>query len=116
MWYQNLLEANQIPDSLLRWGIRYYNSMHLRRLAKGGAEAHKKRFQAFLKQLEKAPLAALPEKANEQHYEVPAAFYQKVLGPHLKYSCGYWPSGKESLAESEAKMLALTCDCMLPNT
>lgn len=110
MWYQNLLEANQIPDPLLRWGIRYYNSMHLRRLAKGGAEAHKKRFQAFLKQLEKAPLAALPEKANEQHYEVPAAFYQKVLGPHLKYSCGYWPSGKESLAESEAKMLALTCE------
>lgn len=110
MWYQQLLEANQIPDPLLRLGIRYYNSMHLRRLAQGGPEAQKVRFQAFLKQLETFPLAAVPEKANEQHYEVPAAFYQKVLGPHLKYSCGYWPSGQETLAQSEEKMLALTCE------
>lgn len=110
MWYQQLLEANQIPDPLLRLGIRYYNSMHLRRLAQGGPEAQKARFQTFLNQLKTFPLAAVPEKANEQHYEVPAAFYQKVLGPHLKYSCGYWPSGDESLAQSEEKMLALTCE------
>jgi cyclopropane-fatty-acyl-phospholipid synthase len=57
-----------------------------------------------------SPIALVPEKANEQHYEVPAAFYERVLGDHLKYSCGYWPSGVTTLSDAEAAMLALTTE------
>ena len=32
-------------------------------------------------------LAPVPHLANRQHYEVPAAFFEAVLGRHLKYSC-----------------------------
>ena len=48
--------------------------------------------------------------ANEQHYEVPAEFFQRVLGPHLKYSCGYWPDPQMTLADAEAAMLRLTVE------
>lgn len=107
MWYQNLLERNLIPDPLLRLGIRYYNAQHLRRLARIDSQMAR---QQLMERLQASPLADVPDKANEQHYEVPAAFFQRVLGPHLKYSCGFWPTGQESLAESESLMLALTCE------
>lgn len=48
--------------------------------------------------------------ANEQHYEVPAEFFLKVLGPYLKYSCGYWPSSRTTFDESETAMLELYCE------
>jgi hypothetical protein len=44
------------------------------------------------------PIAPLPELANAQHYEVPAAFFDQVLGPRRKYSCCYWPPGVTDLA------------------
>ena len=36
------------------------------------------------------PVAELPELANEQHYELPAEFFNTVLGAHNKYivRCG----------------------------
>ena len=38
------------------------------------------------------PIAEHTDAANEQHYEVPAAFFQACLGPRLKYSsCLYEP-------------------------
>jgi len=57
-----------------------------------------------------APIAPLPELANAQHYEVPAAFFAAVLGPQRKYSCCHWPEGVDDLAEAEASALALTCE------
>jgi cyclopropane-fatty-acyl-phospholipid synthase len=57
-----------------------------------------------------AELAPLPAKANEQHYEVPAAFFTAVLGEHLKYSSCYWPEGVETLTQAEAAALDITCE------
>jgi len=45
------------------------------------------------------------DKANEQHYEVSAGFFEKCLGPRLKYSCCLYPTGSESLEEAEIAML-----------
>ncbi len=56
------------------------------------------------------PLALVPEKANEQHYEVPAEFFGEVLGSHRKYSGCFWPQGVDSLDEAEARALAATCE------
>jgi cyclopropane-fatty-acyl-phospholipid synthase len=52
----------------------------------------------------------VPALANEQHYEVPAAFFEHVLGRHLKYSCGWWGEGETELDAAEEAMLGLSCE------
>jgi cyclopropane-fatty-acyl-phospholipid synthase len=54
-------------------------------------------------------VAIAVEQANAQHYETPAEFFQLVLGPRLKYSCGLFENGNESLAQAEEAMLHRTC-------
>ena len=54
-------------------------------------------------------IATFTQDANKQHYEVPAAFYDTVMGPHKKYSCGYWPRPNMTLEESEVAALELVC-------
>ncbi len=55
-------------------------------------------------------MAEQVEAANLQHYEVPPAFFQRVLGPHLKYSACLWEPGTPTLGAAEAAMLGLTCE------
>ncbi len=104
-----LAEAGRLPDALVRVGIRRMLRERLREVGGGSSEealAHK---SEFLAALTRAPIAALPELANEQHYEVAPAFFEQVLGRRLKYSCGWWPEGPSDLDASEDRMLALTC-------
>lgn len=60
--------------------------------------------------LEDSPVAVDTDAANAQHYELPAAFYERALGPRLKYSGAYWPTGTTGLRDAEAAMLGLTCE------
>jgi cyclopropane-fatty-acyl-phospholipid synthase len=59
--------------------------------------------------LRKSPVAIATDSANVQHYEVPSEFFQRVLGPRLKYSCCYWPRADMTLPEAEDAMLELFC-------
>ncbi len=101
----SLVEHGLVPDSLTRAGIRRLCAKRLADESKGGAA----RQTAFLASLSRAPVAPLPEKANEQHYELPARFMAAALGPRMKYSACYYETGRESLADAEEAMLALTC-------
>ncbi|MFP4324112.1 MAG: SAM-dependent methyltransferase, partial [Anaerolineales bacterium] len=65
---------------------------------------------ALIAALRAKPIAVQADRANEQHYELPPAFFQTVLGPYLKYSACLWPPGVDHLAEAEAAMLRLTCE------
>ena len=56
------------------------------------------------------PIAVVPKAANDQHYEVPAEFFDRVLGYHRKYSCGYWQTGASSLDQAEEAALRITCE------
>ena len=103
MWYEPLLERDLLPDVLLRAGIRRLNRMRLR------DEAARTDRAAFVDGLKRSPIALHTAAANAQHYEVPAAFFERVLGPRLKYSAGYWADGARDLAQSEEHMLDLTC-------
>ena len=67
-------------------------------------------FSAFVKHMRQSQVAEVPEKANEQHYEVPAEFFKHALGKHLKYSCSYWPQGFTQLDEAERTALIETCE------
>eukprot|EP00957_Ditylum_brightwellii_P169446 12896889-Ditylum_brightwellii.AAC.1 len=60
--------------------------------------------------LKTMPVAIETDAANEQHYEVPAAFYELCLGPRKKYSSGLWPFSNTTFEESEDAMLAKYCE------
>jgi cyclopropane-fatty-acyl-phospholipid synthase len=101
-----LIESGRLPDPLLRFGIRVNLATRLARERRKGSAAK----SAFVDALREAPIACEVEKANEQHYELPAEFFQLVLGPRLKYSSCLWEPGTETLAAAEEAMLALTCE------
>ena len=104
----NIAEKGILPDILIRIGIRALNRKHLKWAQKIGPEAIQKHHQEWVEKLLESPIALVPEKANEQHYEVPPDFFEQVLGKHLKYSSGYWPVGVTTLDESETAMLTKT--------
>ncbi len=109
MWYDKLIEANKVPDFLLRQGIRKLLAQRLADENKGGVEAQQVHLMALIDQLKASPIAVNTAEANVQHYEVPTEFYQYCLGKNLKYSSGYWKDGVTNIDTSEDDMLELTC-------
>lgn len=104
----SLAEKGTMPDSLIRIGIRRLNRKRLSFAQNASADTLEDLHQAWVDKLNASPIALLPEKANEQHYEVPPEFFKQVLGSHLKYSSGYWSNGTELLDASETAMLKKT--------
>lgn len=104
-----LAERGLVPDWLVRRGIRRLLCHRLREESDRRLVNSRSNLEKFAEELRSSPIVVEADSANEQHYEVPAAFYERVLGPRLKYSCGYWPSGETTLAESEELMLDMTC-------
>lgn len=100
-----LAERGLLPDALIRVGIRKLLGERI-----SSAQRLNKTDADWIKELSAKPLAEKTDAANEQHYELPADYFQAVLGKHLKYSCGYWPEGVASLDASEEAMLRLTCE------
>ena len=103
-------EKGLLPDSLIRIGIRKLCRVRLNWVKEIGPEALENHHQEWVEKLKNSPIALVPEKANEQHYEVPPIFFQTVLGKYLKYSSGFWPDGVNSLDESEKAMLNITLE------
>jgi len=109
----NWVEQGLVPDRVIRLGIRRLLKSRLAELKSGDAVAVAELTQSFVDGLRNAPLALLPEKANEQHYEVPAAFFGAVLGSHRKYSSCFWGEGDSAvhtLGQAEAAALQITCE------
>lgn len=101
-----LAEKGYLPDWLIRVGIRRLLAARLRQ-ERGRASQQVAELVQFLK---RSPVALATEQANAQHYEVPAAFFDTVLGPRLKYSCCLYPNTNTTLGEAEEAMLRLTCE------
>ena len=96
-----MAENGLIPDYLVKLGIRKLCRERLtwaKDLGDRGIKANKR---YWVEKLKVSPIALLPEKANEQHYEVPPKFFEIVLGENLKYSSGYWEHESVSLDKSE---------------
>lgn len=100
----DLAERGLIPLAGLRFGVRQLLRQRIQDAAAGP------NVESFKRELEGSPLAIATDKANEQHYEVPAEFFETVLGPRLKYSGALWPEGTSTLGDAESAMLALTCE------
>lgn len=106
----SLCDRGVMPDSLVRFGIRHLIHQRLSQISSGDEQALHFHKSAFVEGMASSSIALCPEKANNQHYEVPAEFFEKVLGPLMKYSSAYWPPGIRSLAEAEKTSLRETAD------
>jgi cyclopropane-fatty-acyl-phospholipid synthase len=95
-------ERGLVPDAWMRRGIRRECR---RRIARHDPQGE----SDFVRSLEQGPIALSVDAANRQHYEIPAEFFEAVLGPRLKYSCCFFPSSTTDLAAAEEESLAVTC-------
>lgn len=105
-----LAESGLLPDALIRLGIRRLLARRLAAETPASPEAANEALYGLLEAMRAAPIALHTEDANRQHYELPPAFFQTVLGEHLKYSCCLWPEGVSELDAAEAAMLRLSCE------
>jgi cyclopropane-fatty-acyl-phospholipid synthase len=103
-------ESGLVPDSVIRHGIRRLLRARLADIAAGDVEQAAEREADFIAMMDRSPIALVPHLANEQHYEVPATFFARVLGDNRKYSCCYWPDGVTTLSAAESAALAITCE------
>lgn len=102
----DLAERGVVPDPLIRWGTHRLVGIRLDR-ERAADPIERERFWA---DAASGPVALVPDLANEQHYEVPASFFDLVLGPRRKYSSALWPPGVADLPAAEEAMLSTTAD------
>ena len=103
----NAAEHGWLPDSVIRYGIRRLLKSRLNDLETNHEVDATTR---FIDRTLTEQIAVQSVTANEQHYEVPAKFFQQALGPRLKYSSCYWPEGVDSLETAENAALRVTCE------
>lgn len=98
-------ERLPLPDVLLRFGVSQLVGRTSARLARGAGVSDAE----FLRDMDSFPIAIHTDEANTQHYELPPAFFEIVLGPHRKYSCCLYDTPSTTLAQAERRALEETC-------
>ena len=107
-WSMRLLERDLLPDFLVRFGIRRLLKARLDEARQGSLEAQRQQLMKLIMRLRQSPIAINTADANLQHYELPCAFFELVLGRHLKYSSGYYQDSADTLDRAEAAMRYLS--------
>jgi len=97
-------ERVPLPDLLIRAAIRRLCSRTATRLAAATAESDAR----FADLMAVRAIAEHADVANAQHYELPAAFFALVLGPHRKYSSCFYREPDSTLQEAEEEALRQT--------
>jgi cyclopropane-fatty-acyl-phospholipid synthase len=103
----DLAESGEIPDVLLRFGMRRLMAQRLDQEFAIDPERAGQRHSKMIEELRASPIAIETDLANEQHYEVPTEFYLAALGSRLKYSSAYYPAGCSDLDDAEEAMLGI---------
>jgi len=101
-------ERGWVPDALIRFAIRKLLRKRLHEEHVDDVERAAETFARRIEELMHSPVALETDAANQQHYEVPAAFFRSVLGEQLKYSSALFFEG-DDLDCAERRMLELTC-------
>ncbi|NNE04620.1 MAG: class I SAM-dependent methyltransferase [Xanthomonadales bacterium] len=102
-------ESGLVPDALIRAGIRRLNRQRLDDIRADDIQFVSASLNEFARQMGEAEVAPVPELANEQHYELPPAFFERVLGANRKYSSCLWLESTQDLDQAEADALIATC-------
>lgn len=104
------MEKGHLPDSAIRFGIRKLCHQRLSEFHYKTLDEKIQRSQDYKNSLLSSPLAVNTLEANEQHYEVPADFFNLVLGKNLKYSSCFWDQTTKNLNDAEDKSLEVTVE------
>jgi len=104
------VEQGLVPDRVVRAAIRRLLQQRIDELNPTDSEATAERLEAFIQMMNASPVAPIPERVNEQHYEVSTDFFSEVLGEKLKYSSCYWRQQRQSLQQAEKDALQITCE------
>ena len=105
----NMLEKGQVPDPVIRAGIRLLSKKRLKQEGRFDPVVASQRYDDVLQLLKNSEIAVETQKANEQHYELPTEFFQAVLGKRLKYSASLFEHPSTSLDQAEEAALAMYC-------
>lgn len=97
-------EGAPVPDPLRRAAIEMLVTRARMQLGQATPDTE----ATFALEMASRPIAEHTAAANDQHYELPAAFFQKVLGAQLKYSSSLYPAGVDDLAAAEEIALSET--------
>ena len=101
MWYEGIIDRKSLPDSVLRFMIRYGLYKYSNRVRKLSDTDVKTNRDNFVHKSLSGPIALETEKAILQHYELPTEFFRLVLGKHMKYSGSIWDKDENSIDASE---------------
>lgn len=107
-----LVESGKLPDSVIRAGIRSLSKKRLAQEGRFDPALAARRYMDVLHMLKNSEIAIETDKANEQHYELPTAFFQAVLGKRLKYSASLFEHTHTTLDQAEEAALASYCQLL----
>jgi cyclopropane-fatty-acyl-phospholipid synthase len=99
-------ETVPLPDVVTRAAIKLLVGRTQRQLSRAGIDADRR----FARDMAPFPIAVNTAQANAQHYEIPAAFFDLVLGPQRKYSSCLYEDGVDTLAAAEERALQVSAD------
>jgi cyclopropane-fatty-acyl-phospholipid synthase len=102
----NAAERVNLPDWLTAAGVEFLVGRTGRRLQ----NVAEKEEALFFETMKAYPIAIHTDEANQQHYEVPAAFFGHVLGARRKYSSCFYETGNETLDQAEVAALKRTVE------
>ncbi|KAJ3191475.1 hypothetical protein HK101_007675 [Irineochytrium annulatum] len=110
-YYEPILDTGYVPDFVLRRGIRHLLSRRKQQCDLGSITRNNKAKLDYVRRLRaSATIAINTKEANEQHYEVPTAFFKLHLGARMKYSSCLYEDGAAApgdLDKAEEAMLDL---------
>src|SRR3954452_1108202 len=99
-------ERVPLPDVIIRAAIHRLCSRTATKLATGNAES-----DAWLAdEMAARAIAEYTGEPDPRHYELPAEFFAKVLGPNRKYSCCFYKEPASTLQEAEEESLRQTVE------
>jgi cyclopropane-fatty-acyl-phospholipid synthase len=99
-------ERVPLPDLLIRTAIHQLCSRTAARFAVADARSD----ETFARDMADRAVAEHTDAANAQHYEVPAAFFGRVLGPNRKYSSCFYLDLTSTLQDAEEEALRQTAE------
>ncbi|GLK84089.1 SAM-dependent methyltransferase [Ancylobacter defluvii] len=100
----HIAERVPLPDAVTRLGISMLVGRTRRSLAAMPADEERR----FAEGMASRPIAEHPQRANDQHYELPPEFFALTLGPRRKYSCCLFDRGAGTLEAAEVRALEET--------
>ena len=95
-----IAELGLIPDAFIKIAVRFITTKRL-----NDPDIYRNKLN-IIQYISEGGIAEKTDDANEQHYEVPPAFFKYALGKNLKYSCSFFDN-TSSLDEAEKSMIEL---------